>query len=99
MYALMENHDYALEMQKEMVRDIERTQPKFLVFVNVDTSWLKNHDSHTLLLDWIQNYQAKHYGLVGLVTIDEQDTRYHWAQNMKWPPNSPLWIAVLQRKT
>jgi hypothetical protein len=99
MYALMENHDYALEMQKEMVRDIKRTQPKFLVFVNVDTSWLKNRDSHTLLLDWIQNYQAKHYRLAGLITINQQNTRYHWAQNVKWPPNSPLWIAVLQRKT
>jgi hypothetical protein len=99
MYALMENHDYALEMQKEMVQDIESTKPKFLVFVNVDTSWLKNRDSHTLLLEWIQNYQAKYYRLVGLVTIDQQDTRYHWAQNVKWPPNSPLWIAVLQRKT
>jgi hypothetical protein len=99
MYALMENHDYALEMQKEMVRDIERTQPKFLVFVNVDTSWLRNRDSHTLLLDWIQNYKAKHYRLVGLVTISQQATRYHWAQNVKWPPNSPLWITVLQRKT
>ena len=98
MYALMENHAYALEMQKEMVLDIESAQPKFLVFVNVDTSWLKNRDSHTLLLDWIQAYQAKHYRLVGLVTIDQQDTRYHWTQNVKWPPNSPLWIAVLQRK-
>jgi hypothetical protein len=98
MYAMMENHDYALKMQKEMVQDIESTQPKFLVFVNVDTSWLKNRDSHTLLLDWIQSYHAEHYRLVGLVTISQQDTQYYWAQNVKWPPNSPLWIAVLQRK-
>jgi hypothetical protein len=98
MYALMENHDYALKMQKEMIQDIESTRPKFLIFVNVDTSWLKNQNSHTLLLAWIQNYQAKHYRLVGLVDIYRQNTRYHWAQKVNWPPNSPLWIAVLQRK-
>jgi hypothetical protein len=98
MYALMENHDYALKMQKEMIQDIESTRPKFLIFVNVGTSWLKNQNSHTLLLAWIQNYQAKHYRLVGLVDIYRQNTRYHWAQKVNWPPNSPLWIAVLQRK-
>ena len=99
MYALMENHDYALTMQKEMIQEIESSQPKFIVFVNVSTSWLKSQTSHPLLLNWMQNYQSKNYNLVGLVTISQQDSRYFWAQNVKWPPNSPLWIAVLQRKT
>jgi hypothetical protein len=99
MYALMENHDYALTMQKEMIQEIENSQPKFIVFVNVSTSWLRSQTSHPLLLNWLQNYQSKYYKPVGLVTISQQDTHYHWAQNVKWPPNSPLWIAVLQRKT
>ena len=99
MYALMENHEYAIEMQKEMIKDIESTRPKFLILVNVDTSWRETQIFHTLLLDWIQDYQAKHYRLVGMAEIYRENTRYHWAQNAKWPPNSPLWIAVLQRKT
>ena len=99
MYALMENHDYALDMQKEMIKDIESTRPKFLILVNVDASWRETKIFHTLLLSWIQDYQAKHYRMVGLVEIYRENTRYHWAQNAKWPPNSPLWIAVLQRKT
>ncbi|MBW2436146.1 MAG: glycosyltransferase family 39 protein [Deltaproteobacteria bacterium] len=99
MYAMMENHDYALEMQKEMIQDIENAQPKFIVFVNVATSWLKDQDSHTFLIDWIQRYQARHYRLAGLVTIDQKVTRYHWYQNVTWPPESPRWIAVLQRRT
>ena len=98
MYALMEDHDYALTMQKEMIQDIESAQPKFIVFVNVPTSWLRSQTSHTLLHNWLQNYQSKYYELVGLVTISQQDTRYYWAQNVKWPPDSPLWVAVLQRK-
>lgn len=99
MYALMENHDYALEMQKEMIREIESTRPKFLILVNIDTSWRETQNYHTLLLDWIQDYQAKHYRLVGLIEIYSENTRYHWAQNAKWPPNSPFWVGVLQRNT
>jgi 4-amino-4-deoxy-L-arabinose transferase-like glycosyltransferase len=99
MYALMEDHDYALKMQKEMIQDIESTQPKFVIFVNVETSWLKSQNSHTLLLDWIQKYQAQYYVLVGLVDIYRENSRYQWAPNVNWPPHSPQWIAVLQRKT
>jgi hypothetical protein len=98
MYALMENHEYALTMQKEMIQEIESSQPKFIVFVNVSTSWLRIQTSHPLLLNWMQNYQSKYYKLVGLVTFSQRNTQYHWAQNVEWPPNSPLWIAVLQRK-
>jgi 4-amino-4-deoxy-L-arabinose transferase-like glycosyltransferase len=43
-----------------------------------------------LLLDWIQDYQAKHFRLVGLVEIYSENTSCHWAQNAKWPPNSPF---------
>jgi hypothetical protein len=99
MYALMESHDYALNMQKEMIQDIESAQPKYLIFVNVDTSWLKSQNSHTLLLDWIQQYQAQYYMLVGLVDIYRENSRYQWAPNINWPPHSAFWIAVLQRKT
>ena len=98
MYAMMENHDYALTMQKEMIQEIESSHPKFIVFVNVSTSWLRVQTSHPLLLNWMQNYQSKYYKLVGLVTFSQHNTQYHWAQNVEWPPKSPLWIAVLQRK-
>jgi hypothetical protein len=100
MYALMESHEYALKMQEEMIRDIEGTQPKFLIFVNVNTSWQQNQNLHdnTLLLSWFQNYQTKYYRLVGLVDIYGQNAHYHWIHNAKWPPDSALWIAILQRK-
>jgi hypothetical protein len=98
MYALMESHDYALKMQKEMIHDIESTKPKYLIFVNVETSWLKNQNSHTLLLNWIQQYQAQYYMLVGLVDIYRKNSRYQWAPNINWPPHSAFWVAVLQRK-
>ena len=98
MYALMEGHRHALKMQREMIEQIELTRPKLLIIVNVRTSWLKRRDSHPLLMTWLQSYQAKHYTLVGLVDIDRQNSVYHWAPDVNWPPGSPYWIAVLKRK-
>lgn len=98
MYALMEGHRHALKMQREMVEQIELTRPKLLIIVNVPTSWLKSRDSHPLLMTWLQSYQAKYYTLVGLVDIGRQNSVYHWAPDVNWPPSSPVWIAVLKRK-
>ena len=98
MYALMESHRHALKMQREIVEQIESARPKLLIIVNVPTSWLKSWDSHPLLMNWLQSYQAKHYTLVGLVDIDRQNSVYHWAPDVNWPPGSPFWIAVFKRK-
>ena len=40
MYNLMEIHNYALTMQKEMTREVESSNPKFIVLVPISTSWL-----------------------------------------------------------
>lgn len=40
MCGLMENQPYALKMQKEMIGEIEAAKPRYLVFVNIFTSWL-----------------------------------------------------------
>ena len=39
-YALMEEQPFALRMQQEMIQQIERNQPKFIVYVQVPSSWL-----------------------------------------------------------
>lgn len=99
MYPLMENHDFALQMQKEMIQEIESVQPKFLVFINNTTSWLKRPDSHTLVFEWFQRYHKKHYTLVGLVDSFKGKTSYRWAPDVKWPRSSSYWVAVLKRKS
>ena len=98
MYPLMENHDFALKMQKEMIQEIESAQPEFLIFVRINTSWLQRPDSHKLLFDWFETYTAKQYRLVGLVDLLDDKSMYHWIPNVKWPPRSSYWIAILKRK-
>jgi len=98
MYPLMEHHDFALQMQKEMIREIESAQPEFLIFVRNNTSWLRRPDSHTLVFKWFQSYQKKHYSLVGLVDAYKGKTFYHWEPDVKWPPRSSYWVTVLKRR-
>ena len=98
MYPLMEHHDFAMQMQKEMIREIESVQPEFLIYVQVNTSWLQRRDSHKLLFEWFRGYQSKYYKQVGLVDLFDDKTLYHWTPDIIEPPRSSSWIAVLKRK-
>lgn len=79
MYGLMEKHDYALSMQKEMIREIESSGPKFIVLVSVDESWLVQPYSNRYILEWLKIYLNKNYRLVGAVDmISPGLTVYKW---------------------
>ena len=98
MYGLAEKHKYALQMQEELVREIESAQPKFIVFVKINSSWGKRLDAHKILYPWFQQYHSKYYTLVGLVDYVDAKPLYHWAPNRIGPPQSDYWISILERK-
>jgi hypothetical protein len=79
MYNLMEIHDYALTMQKEMVREVESSNPKFIVVVPITTSWLIRTNSEKFVVNWIEGYLYRNYSLVGVADIISPDmTVYKW---------------------
>ena len=79
MYGLMDDHPYAERMQMQMIREIETARPKFVVAVNVDTSWMVRPTSSQKFLDWGENYVRNFYDLVGVIDIIDADTtRYMW---------------------
>ena len=49
-YALMETHPFAAKMQAEMMAEIERAAPRFVVYVNVYASWLIGPESDRTIL-------------------------------------------------
>ena len=71
-YGLMESQRYAVQMQREMMREIEAARPKYLVFVAVTTSWLRHSNSETEIFDWFDRYSAADFQLDGLVNM------YRW---------------------
>ncbi len=98
MYPMMENHDFALQMQREFIRDVEEKNAKYLVFVNVPYSWLIRPDSHKEIFQWIRGFV--HRGdlkLVGVVEVLEHESIYHWEPNVRWPAPSPFWISIFER--
>jgi len=68
-YNLVELHSYALNMQKEMIREIELNKPKLIIFVNVATSWLARPESEKYIFKWANEYLARNYKRVGLMDV------------------------------
>jgi len=68
-YCLVELQSYALSMQQEMVKEIELNKPKYILYVNVASSWLKRQHSELFIFSWANDYVKKNYKLVGLFDI------------------------------
>jgi hypothetical protein len=65
-YPLMELHQYAAQMQQEMIREIEQNRPAYIVFVRNPISWMSVPQSVNLLIPWAQEYLTSHYELEGI---------------------------------
>ncbi len=99
-YPLMEPHDLASRMQREMIAQIESAKPRLVVVVNVSQSWLKRSDSVNELFVWFEDYRQRNYDLVGLAEIwVTEATEYHWGDKTPWPSRARDWVAVLERKS
>ena len=99
MYPLMEPHPYALAMQTKMIHEIESARPKYLVFVNIPTSWLKRHHSRDQVITWFERYSARHYQRCALVEIHgDGKTNYFWGDEAaRRESASPLWLSIHRR--
>jgi hypothetical protein len=99
-FELMGDHDYSLAMQKEMIAEIERASPKFLVMVRIIYSWLMQPSSKRFILTWFHDYAAKHYDLVGKVDImSAKETRYLWGDAAQTDKNAaPFALLIYERR-
>ena len=99
MYGLTEEHPFALTMQREMIAEIEKAAPKYLVLVVSEPSWLFRDKSEGLILEWAKSYSEKEYDLVGVADMESSGTRYLWdAQAAGYKPRSEFFVKVYRRK-
>ena len=75
-YGLMEPQKYARQMQEEMIHEIERARPKYLVSVVMFYSWLWRSASDRLIFTWADEYTAQNYEAAGLVSMTSTKTDY-----------------------
>jgi hypothetical protein len=98
-YGLMEDQKYAPAMQEEMIREIETARPKFIVVVNVYTSWMNGPNSPLLLAGWTKSYLDANYRRVGIVDIFDEFSFYRWdSQVAGYTPSSNAYLDVYGRK-
>ncbi|MFN0176966.1 MAG: ArnT family glycosyltransferase [Saprospiraceae bacterium] len=68
-YPLMENQAYSLEMQRDIIAEIEKAKPKFLIFVNSSLSWTRAENASNHIFDWYGAYK-NNYHMVGLIDLN-----------------------------
>jgi hypothetical protein len=99
-YGLMEPQEYASQMQQEMIRDIERAHPKFLISVVMPDSWLQRTESERLIFTWANEYTAQNYTVAGFVNmVAPHKTDYYFGNVPQSVPQLGKYILIYQRKS
>jgi len=98
-YPLMELQPYAAAMQRQMIREIETADPRYLVFVKAPTSWLIRPDSDRTIFGWFNQYQRS-FTRVGVVdVVSQKETVYRWGEaSVGYTPRSDAWLMVFERE-
>jgi hypothetical protein len=99
-YPLMEEQSRASSMQRDMIREIERSEPELVVYVNNAASWLARPDSDRHIFVWFHAYRTEHLELVGFIEmIDATNTLYSWGEEARSVrPRTPNWLTVYRRR-
>ncbi len=99
-YGLMEPQKYASQMQQEMIREIERARPKFLISVVMPDSWLERPESERLIFTWANEYAAQNYTVAGFVNmVAPGKTDYYFDNVPQSVPQLGKYILIYQRKS
>ena len=97
-YGLMEEQKFASRMQQEMIGEIEKAKPEYVVKVMVPASWLRKANSDTAILYWVEKYISDDYRLVGVADIG-MTTTYHWDDAAEgYRPLSKYSVYLYKRK-
>ena len=97
-YGLMEEQKFAARMQQEMIGEIEKAKPEYVVKVMVPASWLRKTNSDTAILYWAEKYIRDDYRLVGVADIG-MTTTYHWDDAAEgYRPLSKYSVYLYKRK-
>ena len=99
-YGLMETHPYASFSQQEMIGEITRAKPEYIVFVGVAASWLPQPGSDQEIFRWAFIYTHQYYDIVGAVNLVRREPAgYTWGPDAKlFNAGSPYYLTVYRRR-
>ena len=98
-YPLMETHEFAHQMQTQMIREIETAKPEWLVFVHIQTSWLMSPDSNLEILKWSSDYARNFYRVTGILEIfPDRSATVSWGDKATdHKLNHKNWVGIFRR--
>jgi hypothetical protein len=98
MYPLMEEHPYALKLQEQVIGEIERARPEYVVYVDDEYSWLTQPSSPQKLFEWWKAYWAANLDLVQTIDFQEGLARGMDMDKPQKEPPVPYHILILKRR-
>ncbi len=87
MYGLMEPQPFALSMQEDMIAQVEKSEPQFVVLVLVPTSWLQRRESETKVLNWLNGYLSNYYQPAMAAAIYSNGTEWLIGEDARSSPS------------
>jgi 4-amino-4-deoxy-L-arabinose transferase-like glycosyltransferase len=99
-YGLMETHPYASFGQQEMIGEITRAKPEYIVFVGVAASWLPKPGSDQEIFRWSYAYTRQYYDIAGAVNLVRgEPAGYVWGPDARlFNAGSPYYLTVYRRR-
>jgi hypothetical protein len=83
-YPLVEKQPNNVAMQEQMISEIEKNKPAFIVFCNIPYSWLVTSDSPRKIFEWGNNYTHTNYTPVGFADFFKNSGwQIYWGDDMK----------------
>ena len=100
MYPMMEDHQFNLSMQEQLIAEVEASDPDVVVIVDVNKSWMRKSKSPSKLFSWYLNkYSEDKYKLIGSVEIYSDATLYKFTPvALQNQPVSKYRVRILKKK-
>jgi hypothetical protein len=100
MEPLVEAQPFALRMQDDMVAELERTAPAYVVRFPIVETLSLGGETPARMYKWWADYGPQHYRLVGIADMQQDSaTEYRWdAAAETYRPRSLYHLAVYRHK-
>jgi hypothetical protein len=100
MYSLLMRQKYTARMQQELIHEVERDRPEYVVYVDVAESWgdRDRAPQAAAFLAWVKEYSAKYYELDGVAEVADSPA-YVWGNAARnYNSRSPQALYLFKRK-
>jgi hypothetical protein len=98
-FPLVEIQPYNEIMQEQMIEEIEKNKPAFLIDCQIPNSWVIQNGAPPTIFKWMVRYIHSCYSPVGIVDcFDDAESKYYWNESIKNRiTQSPSYITVYKR--